>query len=171
MENFSMRFMAKALKRAKTGRPGRFSRIMQEVIPFNRPHRISISEITSEGCVVHLPYRRRNLNHLGTMHACAMATAGEYVSGLNVIEAFDISKYRLIMSRLEVDYLRRPVGECNARSSGGDGVLQSLTSDISEKGVAVFTLTSELRDSKSVHVATTTTHWQVKSWDKVRVRS
>ena len=63
------------------------------------------------------------------------------------------------------------MGECNARSSWGDGVLQSLTSDISEKGVAVFTLTSELRDSKSVHVATTTTHWQVKSWDKVRVRS
>jgi hypothetical protein len=166
-----MRFMAKALKRAKTGRPGRFSRIMQEVIPFNRPHRISISEITSEGCVVHLPYRRRNLNHLGTMHACAMATAGEYVSGLNVIEAFDISKYRLIMSRLEVDYLRRPVGECNASSRWPEGVLTSIQSSLSSEGVATFTMTSELVDSDSVHVATTTTHWQVKSWDKVRVRS
>jgi hypothetical protein len=166
-----MRFMAKALKRAKTGRPGRFSRIMQEVIPFNRPHRISISEITSEGCVVHLPYRRRNLNHLGTMHACAMATAGEYVSGLNVIEAFDISKYRLIMSRLEVDYLRRPVGECNASSRWPEGVLSSIQSSLSSEGVATFTMTSELVDSDSVHVATTTTHWQVKSWDKVRVRS
>ena len=166
-----MRFMAKALKRAKTGRPGRFSRIMQEVIPFNRPHRISISEITSEGCVVPLPYRRRNLNHLGTMHACAMATAGEYVSGLNVIEAFDISKYRLIMSRLEVDYLRRPVGECNASSRWPEGVLTSIQSSLSSEGVATFTMTSELVDSDSVHVATTTTHWQVKSWDKVRVRS
>ncbi|HHZ97874.1 MAG TPA: DUF4442 domain-containing protein [Flavobacteriales bacterium] len=171
MENFSMRFMAKALIRAKTGKPGRFSRIMQEVIPFNRPHRISISEITSEGCVVHLPYRRRNLNHLGTMHACAMATAGEYVSGLNVIEAFDISKYRLIMSRLEVDYLRRPVGECNASSRWPEGVLTSIQSSLSSEGVATFTMTSELVDSDSVHVATTTTHWQVKSWDKVRVRS
>lgn len=37
------------------------------------------------------------------MHACAIATAAEYVRGLNVVEAFDMSKYRLIMSKIEVN--------------------------------------------------------------------
>ncbi|PCJ81321.1 MAG: hypothetical protein COA49_06305 [Bacteroidetes bacterium] len=171
MRRLLMKFLENSLNLAKVGRPKRFSRIMQEVIPFNRPHRISIKEITSRGCVVNLPDRRRNRNHLGTMHACAMATAGEYVSGLNVIEAFDISKYRLIMSRLEVDYIRRPVGDCDASSKWPVGVLKSIQSTLSSDGVATFTMTSELTDTKFEHVATTTTHWQVKSWDKVRVRS
>jgi acyl-coenzyme A thioesterase PaaI-like protein len=159
-----------AITRAKSGKPWRFSRIMQEVIPFNRPHRISVIEISPSGCKVELPYRRRNLNHLGTMHACAMATAGEFVSGLNVIEAFDLSNYRLIMSRLEVEYHRRPEGGCVAESSWSEGALEVIKSALNDEGVATFSLESKLLDSGLEHVATTTTYWQVKSWSKVKVK-
>ena len=162
------RIMTKALHRAKAGKPWRFSRIMQELIPFNRPHRISVLEISPSGCTVDLPHRRRNLNHLGTMHACAMATAGEYVSGLNVIEAFELTDYRLIMSRLEVEYHRRPEGGCIAESSWSKGTLESIKTELNNEGVVAFSLTSKLTDSSSEHVATTTTMWQVKSWAKIK---
>jgi hypothetical protein len=99
-----------------------------------------------------------------------MATAAEFVSGLNVLEAFDITQYRLIMGRLEVDYLRRPKGCCTATSSWGDGKLQMVKSDISADGVASFTLTSVVLDSLDMKVAEATIHWQVKSWEKVRVK-
>ena len=171
MKSFTQGLMVRALKRAKAGKPNMFSRIMQEAVPFNRPHRISITEISPKGCVVSIPYRRRNLNHLGTMHACTIAAAGEYVSGLNVIEAFDISDFRLILSRLEVDYIRRPVGSCTAKSSWPDEMLDKLKTSLNSEGVAKFVLTAKLRDSKSEHVATTTSHWQVKSWEKVHKRS
>ena len=164
------KIMEYALARGRAGKTGFFSRLMQEVIPFNRPHRIKVEEISSKGCKVLLPYRRRNLNHLGTLHACAMATAGEYVSGLNVIESFDISKYRLIMSRLEVDYIRRSIGGCEATSSWPDGMLDSLKKSLHSEGVATFILTAKLIDSTSEHVATTTTHWHVKAWEKVRAK-
>jgi acyl-coenzyme A thioesterase PaaI-like protein len=159
-----------ALARAKSGKTWRFSRIMQEVIPFNRPHRISVIEMSPSGCKVELPYRRRNLNHLGTMHACAMATAGEFVSGLNVIEAFDLSDYRLIMSRLEVEYHRRPEGGCVAESCWSEGALEVIKSTLDDEGVATFSLESKLLDSCSEHVASTTTYWQVKSWAKIKVK-
>ena len=162
------RILSKALHRAKAGKPWRFSRIMQEFIPFNRPHRISVLEITPSGCKVNLPHRRRNLNHLGTLHACAMATAGEYVSGLNVIEAFDLSTYRLIMSHLEVQYHRRPDGGCIAHSSWSEGTLESIKSELTSKGVVAFSLEAKLIDSSLEHVATTTTLWQVKSWSKIK---
>ena len=171
MKSFTKKLMVKAIERAKAGKPSRFSRIMQEIVPFNRAHRISVTEISPNGCVVSIPYRRRNLNHLGTMHACALAAAGEYVSGLNVIEGFDISKFRLILSRLEVDYIRRPTGGCTAKSSWPDDLLDKLKTSLKSEGVATFTLTAKLIDSKFEHVATTTSHWQVKSWEKVRERS
>lgn len=171
MKSFTKKLMVRAIERAKAGKPNRFSRIMQELVPFNRAHRISVTKISPNGCEVSIPYRRRNLNHLGTMHACAIAAAGEYVSGLNVIEAFDISEFRLILSRLEVDYIRRPIGSCKAKSSWPDELLDKLKTSLNSEGVATFVLTAKLMDSKSEHVATTTSHWQVKSWDKVRERS
>ena len=162
------RIMTKVLHRAKAGKPWRFSRMMQELIPFNRPHRISVINISPKGCTVDLPHRRRNLNHLGTMHACALATAGEYVAGLNVIEAFDLSEYRLIMSRLGVEYHRRPEGGCIAESSWDEGTLESIKTELKKEGVVAFSLVSKLKDSASEHVATTTTMWQVKSWKKIK---
>ena len=169
--SFTNKLFARVIQRAKKGKPNLFSQMMQEIVPFNRPHRISVIKISAQGCTVAIPERRRNLNHLGTMHACAIAAAGEYVSGLNVIEAFDISKYRLIMSRLEVDYLKRPSGSCTANSSWPKEMLVALKTSLKSDGVATFAMTSKLTDSKSKHVATTTTHWQVKSWEKVRGRS
>lgn len=159
-----------AIKRAKAGKPWLFSRIMQEVIPFNRVHRISVTKLSSKGCEVHLPDRRRNRNHLGTVHATAIATAAEFVAGLNVIDAFDISKYRLIMGRLEVDYVRRAKGACKTVSSWADGQLDQIRSEIDTDGVSKFTLTSNVIDSVGETVAIATVHWQVKSWEKVRVK-
>ena len=170
LAKLSTNLMEYGLAKARSGKTGFFSLMMWEVIPFNKPHRVKVIEISDRGCAVTIPARRRNLNHLGTMHACAMATAGEYVSGLNVIEAFDISKFRLIMSRLEVDYVRRPKGGCEAKSVWPEGVKERVEKDMEQEGVGIFTLESKVMDSMGELVATTTTHWQVKSWEKVRAK-
>ena len=147
-----------------------FSRIMQEVIPFNRPHGISVVSLGKSNCKVFLPDRRRNRNHLGTMHACAIATAAEYVSGLNVVEAFDMSKHRLIMSKIEVNYIRRPNGFCHAISSMSDDVFSRIINELDSEGVSSFPMKSVVIDSTNEQVAVATIHWQVKSWQKVRVK-
>ena len=71
------------------------------------------------------------------MHACAIATAAEYVSGLTVIEAFDMSKYRLIMSKIEVIYIRRPNGFCHATSSMSDDDLSCIINELDSEGKLV----------------------------------
>ena len=164
------KFMKWFIRRARAGRPWLFSRIMQEVIPFNRPHSISVTELSQNGCKVYLPNKRRNRNHLGTMHATAIATAAEYVSGLNVLEVFDMAGYRLIMIRIEVDYVRRPVGACYAESKWDETTLNAVRSDISASGVSSFILKSIVIDSKNEKIAEAAIHWQVKSWEKVRVK-
>ena len=159
-----------SINRAKSGKPWFFSRLMQEVIPFNRPHGICVVEISSSKCKVYLTNKRRNKNHLGTMHACAIATAAEYVSGLNVVQAFDMEKYRLIMSRIEVDYLRRPIGYCNAESGISKEQMSQINKELDTDEVSNFSLVSNVIDSKNEVIAKATIHWQVKSWQKVRVK-
>ena len=57
----------------EVGPPGRlmlFSRLMQEVVPFNRPHDcVWICPPNNAGS---LPWRRRNLNHVAPCGACAL---------------------------------------------------------------------------------------------------
>jgi acyl-coenzyme A thioesterase PaaI-like protein len=50
-------------------------------IPFNAPHGFTIKEISSDQVRVSLPNRKLNHNHIGGIHACAMATVGEYCAG------------------------------------------------------------------------------------------
>ena len=68
-------------------------------IPFNKPHRIRVTAVHDNGVSVRLPYRRKNRNHLKGIHACALATAAEYASGLSLLLVFG-TEYRLIMKNL-----------------------------------------------------------------------
>ena len=158
------------LNRAKSGKPWLFSRLMQEVIPFNRTHGISIVEISHNSSKVYLPEKYKNKNHLRSMHACAIATAAEYVSGLNVVNSFDMKKFRLIMSRIEVDYVRRPDGFCFAECAISKDQMSQINSELYTNGVSKFLLKSTVIDSKNERVAEATIYWQVKSWQKVRVK-
>src|ERR1041384_3861909 len=77
---------------------------LDRMIPFNRPHGFKILEVTDHGLKVLLPYRKRNLNHIRGLHACALATVSEFTTGFLLVSRLDSRKYRIIMQRLEMDY-------------------------------------------------------------------
>ena len=100
---------------------------------------------------VSLPSRRANQNNLKGMHACAMATACEFCSGMAVLIHFDMADYRLIMNRLEVSYVRRPVpGDCTAVADIPSDLEVSVNAEIdqSEDGASRFILPSRLVDAE-----------------------
>ncbi|MDA0913071.1 MAG: DUF4442 domain-containing protein [Bacteroidetes bacterium] len=162
-----------ALIKAKGGQVFWLNFIFKRILPFNAPHGIRILELNEEGVKVRLPSKRANRNHLKGMHACAIATACEFCSGLAVLSKFQMNSYRLIMNRLEVDYLRRAApGDCLARAEVSndlkDQILRMIEQD--EKGAARFQMVSTLYDSNGEAVAIATVHWHVKSWDRVQFK-
>ena len=54
-------------------------------IPFNAPHGFKIVELSSDIVRITLPNRKLNHNHIGGIHACAMATVGEYCAGMALL--------------------------------------------------------------------------------------
>src|SRR5437870_4782009 len=75
--------------------------ILRYAIPFNKPHGIKITDVHEGGVSVRLPYKRKNLNHLKGIHACALATMAEYTSGISLLTAIG-TDYRLIMKNINV---------------------------------------------------------------------
>ena len=154
----------KALQEARAGNPKALDRLMRVALPFNRPHRIGIIEVNEEAVKVSLPERRSNRNHLGGMHACAIATALEFSSGASVLIELGMRDYRIIMSRIEVDYLAKPQGNCTATSKRNTPEVQGLSDVLQKEGVARVQLSAALHDARGEHCAQALVHWHLKVW-------
>ena len=139
--------------------------MLQEVIPFNRPHRLTIHSLGAFEAEVRLPFLRRNKNHLGTMHACAMATAAEYASGLCVLRVVGMEGHRLVMAEMNVQYTRRAEGTCIAKAGIGPGEREALMRELDANGKHSFALVSRVTDPSGATVAEATVHWHVKRLD------
>ena len=154
----------RALEEARNGNPRAMDRLMRIALPFNRPHRIRIAAVTPEYVEVALPSRRSNFNHLGGMHACAIATALEFASGASILLEVGMRDYRIIMSRLEIDYTAKPKGHCTVRAQRNTPAIQGLTGVLEKEGVARIVQPSSLYDASGEHCAEATVHWHLKAW-------
>ena len=139
-------------------------------IPFNAPHGFKIKELSEDAVLITLPNRKLNHNHLGGVHACAMATVGEYCAGMSLLKSFGISQYRLILSDLHVKYTYQGrtdlEGICSPRQIDKDAVKKNLDAD----GKYLQKLETIIRDKNGKEVALVTTVWQLKAWEQVKTK-
>ena len=96
------------------------------------------------------------------MHACALATAAEYASGLCVLSALGIENKRLIMSNLAMTYRRRAESACLATAKLPDSELKDLKAELEREGRGSFVLRSTVKDAEGVVVADAEITWHVK---------
>ncbi len=162
------RLFAWAWERALAGKPWVLTRVFWRWIPFNRPHRFRIHRLERGAAWVESPDRRPNRNHLRTQHACALATVGEFAAGLALLGAFRPTEYRLIMSRMEVDFTRRAQGGITAHAGLEPDDLAAVEAELNTHGRTTYTVTSLLNDAEGEPVAKVLTFWQIKSWNQIR---
>lgn len=145
--------------------------LLGRVIPFNRPHRFAIERIEADQIVTRAPYRRRNHNHIRGIHACAIATIAEFSSGLILLAKLDPVRYRLIMSKLEVDYLYQAKEKIIATTTLDEQRLQDeILQPLQNSESVSITQQTLVSDQQGNLVARARITWQVKSWDKVRTK-
>lgn len=140
-------------------------------IPFNRPHKIKIVELSDSHAIMRIPYKTINTNHLGTIHACAIATIGEFPAGLVLIKNFDPSKYRVVMTELNAVYHHPGTSELTARSQLSDDQLEQIKLKLKDSDETSVTMLSKITDEKCAHIADIRTTWQLKAWNQTRAPS
>lgn len=134
-------------------------------IPFNRWLGMKIETLSPELVRVISPPKILRRNHVGGAHACALALLGEYPAGILISQNFSIQDYRIIISKLSVDYAKQGrgtlIGEARAPEvwpKEGDGEIWLEMKTI-------------IKNTKGDLVATVETKWQLKKWELVKTKS
>lgn len=143
--------------------------LLLRVIPFNYPHRLKIKHLTEDEVVVHIPFIRKNQNHIGGLHACVLATAGEYSTGLLLLQMLGTSEYRLIMQELTVNYYYQ--GKVDANSVfrlDEEAVRKEIETQLNQKESAKIECVAEVHDIKGNHLCSVHVFWQLKPWSLVK---
>jgi len=144
---------------------------LDRLIPFNKPHGFSILEMGDYRLKTRLPYKKRNFNHIRGLHACALATLSEFTTGFLLISRLDMKKYRLILQRLEVDYLYQ--GKMDATAEfviSNEWLNEQIILPLQSKEAVVVPCEVKIHDSKGNHLTTGKVFWQIKSWSKVKTK-
>ena len=144
---------------------------MNRQVPFNKPHGFDVVELTDHSVKTKLPYKRRNLNHVKGLHACALATITEMTSGLLHMTKLDPNKYRLILQRLEMDYHYQGKMDSYASFKISDQWLQEEVIDpLTNKDATVVDCEVHIHDKEGNHLTTGHVIWQLKNWTKVQTK-
>lgn len=144
--------------------------VVQHIVPFNKPHAIKIKTIGNNFVETTISYSKKNFNHVKGIHACAIATIGEFSAGLTLMCQFSPRAYRIILSRLEIDYLyqaKKPlIAKAILTEADNNNILQTLSSQ--EK--TSQTLITEIIDTDQQKIAFVKSTWQIKDWKKVKTK-
>lgn len=147
------------------------NRLLWRMIPFNNAHRFVITRVSDDALTIELPYRKSNLNHIRGIHACALATLCEYTCGLQLMNVLDASNYRIILQKLEMEYLYQAKSAVSAsfslsRHKAAELIVNPL--GLTDAVVHLFEL--EVKDNAANLICRARISWQVKPWSKVRTK-
>lgn len=141
------------------------------MIPFNRPHGFRVVPLAEGGIRVEIPYWRVNRNHIRGIHACCLATAAEYCSGLALVEQLGPDRYRLIMKTLSMEYHYQAKARAHAVfAPSATEVRERVLVPLESNHSVLFLAEVPLHDEAGNHLATGHITWQVKDWRKVRTK-
>ncbi|MFL5786251.1 MAG: DUF4442 domain-containing protein [Bacteriovoracaceae bacterium] len=146
-------------------------KVLRLGIPFNAPHGFAIKALSPDQVKVSLPNRKLNHNHIGGVHACAMATVGEYCAGLSLLSKFGISKYRLIMSDLSATYSwqgRMDLEGICSPTAIDEAAVKAALDEGKTYSQPLETIIQEVKTGKEVARVKTT--WQLKPWGQVKTK-
>ena len=119
-----------------------------------------------------MPYKRRNFNHIKGLHACGLATISEFATGFLLLSSLDMKKYRMILQRLEVNYLYQ--GKMDATAEfiiSKEWVEEKILTPLKTQDTVVVPCEVKIHDLKGNHLTTGVVFWQFKEWTKVRTKA
>jgi len=144
---------------------------LARMIPFNKPHSFKIKSLKDYGVEVSIPYKKANLNHIKGIHACALATASEYSTGLVLLNRLNPKKYRIIMQKMEMDYHYQAKMDTIVTFEISEEWLQKeVIEPLKNQESIVVCCEPTAYDSNGNHLTTGHIYWQIKDWSKVKTK-
>lgn len=145
--------------------------ILKRVVPFNKPHGLTITEIYDDGFKILLPFKRKNLNHVNGIHACGLATLSEYASGLALMMNLASDDFRLIMKNMSMTYHYQAKADVFITSRFNKTWMESnIFSPLKSSDRVFIEVPTEVHDVQQNLICTGIIQWQVKKWESVKTK-
>jgi|SRR5579871_207030 len=128
-----------------------FTKLVSLLIPYTGSVSPKVLQVSAGYAKVSIADRRRVRNHLGSIHALALANLGEFTTGLAIHFAMK-QNTRAILTRLSTDFFKKARGTITAEAS------VDLPSDHEEGSVVVD---ASLFDDRGNLVAKVSATWLV----------
>ncbi len=145
--------------------------VLARSIPFNSSHGFKVTSIKKGHVEVRLPFIRRNLNHIGGIHATALATLCEYTVGLTLITMLSEKEFRLILKSLRIEYFYQAKAAVQASFTFSEDDFNSvIKTGLQNSDALVHEFTIPVYDDTGNHICTGYINWQIKKWDKVKTK-
>lgn len=143
--------------------------VLARVVPFNRSHKFRVSLVSPKKVTVVAPYRKSNFNHLGGLHACALATVAEISTGALLSYHLDPKEFRIIMKTMAIQYHHQGRMAASATCEVEESwVQQNILDALSGEEAVLVTLESKVFDTNENHLCSGQFEWQVKRWKSVK---
>jgi acyl-coenzyme A thioesterase PaaI-like protein len=147
------------------------NRALNRLIPFNGPHSFEVLEVSPNHIRTKLPFKRKNLNHLKGLHACALATLSEITGGLLLISRLGFKNYRIILKELKMEYHYQGKTNAYANFEVEEAWMKTeVINVLEEQGEVTVPCVVKSYDEMGNHICTGTTYWQIKTWQKVKTK-
>lgn len=131
-----------------------FSFLLGRMVPYSGSVRPRIRHLEAGRCRAGMRERRRVRNHLGSVHATALATLGELVTGLATLTALPPG-VRGILTALQVSYEKKARGRLVAECRSDPPAPEIGGASIEHRAVG------EIRDAEGDRVATVRATWRL----------
>lgn len=128
-----------------------FSRIFGWRVPYSGSVRSHIRVLAPGHAEVEIPDRRRNRQHLGSVHAVALVNLAEQASGLALLTALP-DGVRGIVTRISMQYVKKARGPIRAVC---DVAAPAVAGDVE------FDVTADCLDRSGDVVARATVRWRL----------
>ncbi len=144
--------------------------LMRLAIPFNAPHGFKFTKIASDEVQISLPNFKLNHNHLGGMHACSIATLGEFCAGMTLVKQLGMTRYRLILAELSVKYHLQGRTALRGVARLSNERAQDLKLQLANEEKVLCEHNTEIYNTHNEKIADVRTVWQIKDWQKVQLK-
>ena len=136
---------------------------LSQAIPFNGHLGLELVEVGDGRGVVKLPDSPQLHNHVGSQHAGALFSAGEFASGGAFVGAFaeQMGSITPLARSAEIDYRKLARGDITATGTLSESK-EALLGRLEADGRVEFPIEVELSDADGQVVATMTVHWHVR---------
>ena len=130
-----------------------FSFLLGRLVPYSGSVRPRIRRLGPGRCRAEMRERRRVRNHLGSVHATALATVGELATGLAILTALP-PRTRGILTELEAEYRKKARGTLAA-------TCRTEVPDVPGDDSVDHRAAAAIRDQEDDHVATVRATWRL----------